>query len=395
MIEASGVQADKISERLCGNVPGIIVSDTTEKMLREKYGDVSIESINKAVEANEMAMGYTNPFASSTGLNYLVSTLYSYDNNDILSDTAVAGFEKFQANIPFVAYTTLQMRESTKSGVLDGFILEYQTYKNTPDLRTGYTFVPFGVRHDSPLYTIGALSQEKKDILKAFAEYCNTSESQSLAKEYGFNYNDSYQPTMKSPSGDELLQAQRLWKQKKDIAKDIAAVFVADVSGSMEGAPMQMMKASLINGAQYINKDVSLGFVTFSTDVQIALPIAKFDMNQRSFFAGAVDSMQAVGGTAMYDGILIAADMLLDYKAAHPDATLMLFVATDGDVTQGHKFNQVDTTLKGLGIPIYTIGYNANLPVLQELSNINEAASINADNEDVVYKLSSLFNSQM
>ena len=46
-------------------------------------------------------------------------------------------------------------------------------------------------------------------------------------------------------------------------------------------------------------------------------------------------------------------------------------------------------------MPCYTIGYNANLSALSELSAINEAASINADNDDVIYSLKSLFNAQM
>jgi Ca-activated chloride channel family protein len=51
--------------------------------------------------------------------------------------------------------------------------------------------------------------------------------------------------------------------------------------------------------------------------------------------------------------------------------------------------------LKGLEIPVYTIGYNAQLDVLQKVSQLNEAASINADSDDVVYQLGSLFNAQM
>ena len=46
-------------------------------------------------------------------------------------------------------------------------------------------------------------------------------------------------------------------------------------------------------------------------------------------------------------------------------------------------------------IPIYTISYNESLNELSDLSAINEAATINASSEDVVYKLSSLFNAQM
>jgi len=46
-------------------------------------------------------------------------------------------------------------------------------------------------------------------------------------------------------------------------------------------------------------------------------------------------------------------------------------------------------------MPINTIGYNANIPELQKISNINEGVCINADNEDVAYKLSNLFNAEM
>lgn len=61
-----------------------------------------------------------------------------------------------------VAYTTLQMKDAAESGVLDGFIMEYQTYTNNADLKK-YIFTPFGVRHDNPVYSIGTLSKEKQE----------------------------------------------------------------------------------------------------------------------------------------------------------------------------------------------------------------------------------------
>ena len=64
-------------------------------------------------------------------------------------------------------------------------------------------------------------------------------------------------------------------------------------------------------------------------------------------------------------------------------------------VNVGCNLNKIDGIVKSLSIPVYTIGYNANLDELGQLSAINEAATINADSEDVVYKLGSLFNAQM
>ncbi|HAG13686.1 MAG TPA: VWA domain-containing protein, partial [Ruminococcus sp.] len=56
------------------------------------------------------------------------------------------------------------------NGVLDAFIMEYQGYYNATELRD-YEFIPFGVRHDSPLYTLGNLNSEQTDLAKAFADY--------------------------------------------------------------------------------------------------------------------------------------------------------------------------------------------------------------------------------
>ncbi len=395
MMKANGANVSLVEKRLAGNIAGILLSKEKHDQLIKKYGAINLKAITEAVSENEIAMGYTNPFASSTGLNFLLSALNTFDGKDMLSEKAVQGFEKFQTNIPFVAYTTLQMRESAKSGVLDGFILEYQTYVNSPELKSDYIFTPFGVRHDSPMYAIGDLTPLKKEILNKFIEFCKSSEYQKLATDYGFNKFDDYAPEMGEIKGDNIPQAQKLWKEKKDANNDIAAVFVADISGSMEGEPLNRLKESLINGSQYIRKDISVGLVSFSTDVNINLPLNKFDINQRSLFTGAVTDLTANGSTAMYDAIVVASKMLMEEKTKNPNTKLMLFVLSDGETNVGLNLNKVKGMLQGLKIPIYTIGYNADIKALQSLSQINEAASINADSEDVVYKLGSLFNAQM
>jgi Ca-activated chloride channel homolog len=198
-----------------------------------------------------------------------------------------------------------------------------------------------------------------------------------------------------SVNGSLLAQAQKLWKDKKDSNRDIIAVFVADTSGSMDGEPLNKLKKSLISGSNYIGKDCSVGLVTFANDVNIALPLGKFDINQRSLFTGAVKNMSAGGGTAMFDAIVVAEKMLLDAKAGNPNAKLMLFVLTDGNANAGYTLKDTQKMIEGLKVPIYTIGYNANIPALEAISKINEAANINADTDDVVYKILNLFNAEM
>jgi len=395
MIDSQGIQIKEVDDRIVGNVAGVLFSKETQNELIDKYGSINLKSITEAVAANEIGMGYTNPFASSTGLNFLVSTLYTFDDSNLLSEQAISGFETFQTNIPFVAFTTLQMRDSAKSGILDGFIMEYQTYINSAELKSDYEFTPFGVRHDSPMYAIGNLSEQKQAILDQFVAFTKQDEFQKLASDYGFNNLDDYIPEMGDIDGETINQAQKLWKEKKNGTNEIVAVFVADTSGSMDGEAINKLRESLLTGSTYIGSDNSIGVVTFSSDVNIRLPIKKFDLNQRSLFAGAVTDMQAGGGTAMFDGIIVGTKMLLEEKVNNPNAKLMLFVLTDGETNRGHDLSDIDSILEALRIPVYTIGYNANIKVLQNLSSINEAASINADTDDVIYKLQNLFNAQM
>lgn len=391
MIITKGVKAELVQKRLAGNVAGILLTKSKKAELVNKYGVIDTKTISDAVANKELAMGYTNPFASSTGLNFLVSTLYTFDSSNLLSDKAKAGFENFQTNIPLVAYTTLQMREAAKSGVLDGFVLEYQTYINTPDIRY-YEFTPFGFRHDSPMYAIGEISAEKGKILDEFVKFSQQEKYQTLATEYGFNSFNEYQSAAGPISGDVIVQAQKLWKEQK---KPICAVFVADVSGSMMGEPLNNLKKSLLNGQYYIAEDNMVGLISYSNDVNLDLPIRRFDLKQRASFAGAVNDLQAGGGTATFDGIAVAIKLIQDQQARDPNLRPIIFVLSDGETNRGHSLDEIKGIVEDTGISIYTIGYNANIPALQDISSINEAASINADTEDVVYKLRNLFNAEM
>lgn len=399
MIAAENVKIDMVSDRLAGNTAGILISKDTHKKLNDSYGKVDIGTIVEATVKSEITMGYTNPYASSTGLNFLVAALEEFDSEDILSTKATETFRSFQQNVPFVAYTTLQMREAAKNGVLDAFLMEYQGYYNATELRD-YEFIPFGVRHDSPLYTIGDVSSEQKDLAKAFADYCRGDKAQKSAKKYGFNYQEEYKDAQWNLSGKTLESAQKLWKTEKDAGNPVMAVFVADVSGSMGGAPIQNLQSSLVNASQYINDSNYVGLVSYSTNVAINLPIDKFDLNQRSYFTGAVQDLSPGGNTATYDAVLVALDMLTKAQAETEAQTgqhikPLLFVLSDGQQNMGCSLKEITPIVGGLEIPVYTIGYNADLSELKSLSAINEAASINADNDDVIYNLKSLFNAQM
>lgn len=396
MIEAKNVKVKLKEKKLAGNTAGVLISKKKYNEILEKYGSVNMKVITEATANNEIAMGYTNPLVSSTGFNFLISTLYSYDSDDLLSDTATEGFKKFQQNVPLVSYNTLQMRKSAESGSLEAFVMEYQLYTNDPTLKNDYIFTPFGARHDNPMYAVGDISVDKEAVLDKFCEYCLNTESQKLASDYGFNSNESYKSELPNDiDGGKLISAQRLYKENKNSGNPIIAVFIADISGSMAGESINALQTSLINSMQYINKDNYIGLVSYNNKVYVNLPIAKFDLNQQALFKGAVQSLEANGQTATYDAVVVALNMLNKAKQDYPNAKPMLFLLSDGEQNTGCSLNDISSVLSNYEVPVYSIGYNANIAALNKISEINEAATINADSDDIIYQLKNLFNSEM
>lgn len=391
---SAGVKMECVKTRLAGNTAGILMSKKAHEKCSIKYGDVTLSGVIDAVMAGDLLLGYTNPYASSTGLNILTAMLQAFDPVNPLSATAVEKLQAFQAMVPPVAYTTAQMRESAKSGVLDAMIMEYQAYINEPSLKD-YVFTPCGVRHDNPVYVTGDLSGDQKEGLDLFLDFAMSSKMQQEAKRFGFNENNMFQGDPLSLSGGQLFIAQQIWKKNKDAGRPVVAVFVADTSGSMGGTPIQQLKTSLLNASQYIGEGNYIGLISYSNDVYINLPIAEFTGQQKSYFAGAVKDLSDGGGTATYDAVLVGLSMLQKAREEIPDAKLMLFVLSDGEQNAGYGLSKIEPVVKSLGIPIYTFGYNANLEELQKLSSINEASTINASDSDVVYKLRDFFNAQM
>ncbi len=399
MVRAHGVKMTRVAEQMVGNIAGVVMKEKVADRIRSEYGELNIRNIIDAVVQGKLVMGYTNPFASSTGVNFLVTVLATFaggDPDQMLAPEVVSSFESFQRGVPFVALTTLQMRDSViNEGSLEAFVMEYQTYANTSVLGSGYEFIPFGIPHDNPLYAVGDLPREKMELLQAFAGFAEKPEYKKVAKEYGFNPDMDYQAPFEIPPGDVLVRAQKLWKEKKDAGRPISAVFLCDVSGSMRGARLNRLKRALLDGSEFISPNNAIGIVLFNHQVTEVLPVKKFDLIHKSAFHAAVEDMAAEGKTAMYDGVAVSLKNLVEEKEKNQNIKPLLFVLTDGETNIGMNFADISEVIGGLSIPIYTIGYEANIEELKRLSSLVEAASLNAGEGEIEYKIGALLNAQM
>lgn len=326
-------------------------------------------------------------------MNFVISMLSSFDEYNPVSIEATEEFVEFQNAIASVPYTTTQMKQAINTGLLDAMVLDYWTYQSSEELKD-YVFVPFGTRHDSPIYTIGEISEEKQEVIRLFAEYCQSAEMQTVATNHGLNQFNEYESNLPDYSGDVLYSALNLWKQEKDATKAVAAVFVADRSGSMSGNLMENLKASLKNASQFINQKNSIGLVSYASDACVDLPVSEFTLEQMRYFVGEVDSMNAYGGTNAYAGIMVGIGELLKAREADPDCKLVMFMLSDG-AWNNFIFDNIALLCQKYDIQIHVIGYGMSHEYMDKLAESGNGAKINADSDDISYLLKTFFQSQM
>lgn len=395
MLNADGIELDTIAEKTAPNTAGIIVKKSKANMILSD-GQLDVPKLLNNVSNGSFAMGYTNPYQSSTGLNFLLTVLSAFaqgDESQMLSPDVASAFEAFQTGVPFVAQTTIQMRDAAQgSGVLDALVMEHQSWVNVTGMRD-YQFVPFGVRHDSPLFATPEADDSEREALELFARFI--AQQQPVVTRFGFGKNPDYQSSYDVSDSSLIAQAQGIWKQKKSGGRPVAAVFVADVSGSMDGPRLRNLKKALVDSSDLISSTNSIGLVTFNESVNVDLYVREFDVQQKSLFIGAVDRLIASGRTATNDAVLVAANLLIEYGKQHPDNKLIIFVLSDGERNRGHDLDSVSDMLEWSGIPVHSIAYEVTSDELRQLSSLAEGAYIESKAESASYRIGNLLNSEM
>ncbi len=395
MLIAQGIKLETIAERTAPNTAGVIVRSSKKDEITSN-GKLDIQKLLTAVTSGDFAMGYTNPYQSSTGLNFLLTILNAFadgDEQQFLAPDVSSAFEAFQTGVPFVAQTTLQMRDAAvNSGVLDALVMEHQSWVNVKGMGD-YEFIPFGVRHDSPLYATAEADSSEREVLGLFAEFIAA--NQKKVSEYGFGKQSDYDNAYSIDNGAVILNAQKLWKEKKSGGRPIAAMFVADVSGSMDGTRIKNLKRALVESSDLISTTNAIGLVSYNDSVNIDLFIRPFNVQQKSLFIGAVERLSAGGGTATNDAVLSAASELVRFSADHPDHKLVIFVLSDGDTNKGLEYEDVSSVMEWVGIPIHAIAYELSSDHLKAMAGLAEGAYIESSADSASFRIGNLLNAEM
>jgi len=411
ILKQRGTPFMPVNAALVPNSAGFVVESQAYQALAAG-GEVTFDRLLDAILAGQLTLGYPNPYSSSSALNLLYTIFWQAAGHnkdgkpltaaDLQSPQIASMFTAFQNQVLVTTQTTLDLKDIflRDQQKLQAFPLDYQSYatlKQTPGFeQTGY--VPFGVPHSSPLVSFKWNTPMQQEALAKFAAFATAAPMQQAAKTLGFETTPylSAKKFPPVPTGTVLESAQSFWKQRKDGDRTVYMMLVIDTSGSMDGDRLDGVKKALRLASGSINAGNQVGLVTFGDAPVRRMKLAPFNQLEQQRLLVAIDDLKADGSTAMYDGLMVGVADLLEKQKADPNGRFSLMLLSDGEVTKGLQFAQVQDVLNGSGVRIYPIAYGeVNQQELQAIATLREGSVYDGNPETVQRLLKDLFQTNL
>ncbi|MCQ2570857.1 MAG: BspA family leucine-rich repeat surface protein [Candidatus Saccharibacteria bacterium] len=187
------------------------------------------------------------------------------------------------------------------------------------------------------------------------------------------------------------FNVESIAKVKED--KKIDVVMVLDNSGSMDGDKINRVKEDSIGLIDTLLSDADnrIGLITFNSNAEILSELT----NDRGKLVSMVESLNSIGATNYYDGLLKVEKLLADYESKNKD--LIVLFLTDGfpnestpnEVAESKVLRQMYPNMIINGVQ-YEMGYDVLDPIKQISDNqfIADMSSLN----NVLFKASVMPN---
>jgi Ca-activated chloride channel family protein len=184
-----------------------------------------------------------------------------------------------------------------------------------------------------------------------------------------------------APSADALAAVEASWKE---VRKRARVLMVLDVSGSMSGQKIDLMRRGASASLDLLLDDDELGLWAFGTtrfDVAAMAPVGP----HRAELTHDISLLGAAGGTRLYDTTLEATREIA--RSVEPHRISAVVVLTDGVNTNGT--NDLEALLRDLRaattetrVRVFTIAYgtDADRTILQRIAEATRGASYDASN---------------
>ncbi|MFN8493893.1 MAG: VWA domain-containing protein [Caldilineaceae bacterium] len=369
--------------------------------------------------------GHTNPYVSSTGLATLIAEFYASaryhtQQKDVkqltvamVNDDAVqAGVRDLENMIKHYAERTTEFKDYIAQGpdYVDFVALQEDDllYINTGQAKVKppeklVALYPkegtFWLEHPFAVPNADWVTPEQRSAARVFTDYVLSEAVQSKVMAAGlrpalkslklaFPFTtemgvDPQQPTnvFDTPAPDVITAIQTSWQYVKKQA-DIALVI--DTSGSMSGEKLQQAKAAANLFLDKLDAQNRVALLTFNNTVYQSGPLNPAE-NARPTLHETINSLAAGGGTALYDGILAAAQAVANDDQGRIRVVIVL---SDGqDTSSQHPLRAVTTLPRGANNPLLIIpvayGKDADLGVLNAIARFANTKVFTGDPQGI------------
>lgn len=177
--------------------------------------------------------------------------------------------------------------------------------------------------------------------------------------------NNTVLVTVEAPSEPHVEAAPARGRAAVDV------VLVLDVSGSMSGAKIALVRESVVRMLELLSPRDQVSIVTFNSTAQRHTPLLRVHGDGLAQLVSKTRLLTAEGGTSVAAGLIMAQKVLQEREHRNPVSAVMLL--SDGcDGGGASSCEHVASALRDAGTSVYTWGYGSDHdPTL--MNNIAEA----------------------
>ena len=176
-------------------------------------------------------------------------------------------------------------------------------------------------------------------------------------------------------------------EDKNEKVKSVDLICIVDVSGSMSGSPINLVKESLKYLVKLMNETDNFAIVTFSSNSQIVNNLTKMTEENKNLILENIEILRASGGTNIYSGLEKGLQLLKnDYSSGDRIASMILL----SDGADNYYYDRVVSMFENLIVregkkdyvfTLYTFGYGSyyDYNLMNSIALIKDGSYFNID----------------
>ena len=176
-------------------------------------------------------------------------------------------------------------------------------------------------------------------------------------------------------------------EDKSEKMKPVDLICIVDVSGSMNGAPINLVKESLKYLVKLMNDTDNFALVTFSGSSQIVNNLTNMTEENKNLILGKIENLVAYGATNIYSGLEKGLQLIKsDYSSGDRISSMILL--SDGE--DNYNYDRVSSMFgdlieregkKNYSFSLYTFGYGSyyDYNLMNKIALIKDGSYFNID----------------